>query len=159
MFGWQENHYGIRREHFRRAERSAEREQRRVFERNRVRDGRFSIPAPVEPEPETPIASPPAPAPPSDLEARSITVTSETLHTVSGDGLVVAKPAHLRPYGFSRIVSGEQQYVLPSYLPNGIVAFNSAVLALKVGETITGLPGVEWIDLNVVARAWAADPA
>ena len=74
--------------------------------------------------------------------------TSTTWSTAEGTS--IAKPPHLQGAGASRTVSGEAQIQLPTLVVNEIM-----IAAYSPGGT--GVTGVDYIDLNITARAWAED--
>lgn len=93
------------------------------------------------------------------ITIKAFTVTGVGFTVLVGDavdgsltGLSIAKPWELRnntgPQ--TRLVDGEAQLIVPWYDPNDTV-----ILAAEVGVTQTQVSGVDWIDLNVGARAWA----
>jgi len=94
--------------------------------------------------------------------AQTLTITKHTITTEAadtvGDGTnTIAKPDHLRGAIRTRSVSGENQVMLPAYTAGASAPVIATVYAASVGEGVTGITGVDLLDLNPIARAWAED--
>lgn len=101
----------------------------------------------IEPEPAGASSSP-----------RRFTIASEQVDTVTAtDSTVIAKPEVLRGNVGSRTLGGENQVILYAYVSGFGAPVESTVWASNVGDAETGIPGVDWIDLNNQGRMWAED--
>jgi flagella basal body P-ring formation protein FlgA len=94
--------------------------------------------------------------------AQELTITRHTITTEAndtiGDGAVtIAKPDHLRGAIRVRTVSSENQVMLPAYTAGASAPVIATVYAASVGEAVTGIAGVDLLDINAIARAWAED--
>lgn len=98
--------------------------------------------------------------PVADTQALTITahtITSEAADTVSDGTNTIAKPDHLRGSIRIRNVAGEDQVMLPAYTAGASAPVIAKVYAASVGEDVTGIAGVDLLDINPIARAWAED--
>lgn len=85
------------------------------------------------------------------------TITTEAIDTVGDGANTIAKPDHLRGAIRIRNVSGEDQVMLPAYTAGASAPVIATVYAASVGEAVTGITGVDLLDINPIARAWAED--